>query len=215
MQAAENSADATLKAKLGEIRERDERVANLEATNARLSAALAAASETLQAANERSGSQDEQIRGLINELASIARQKSESEQALVAAIGERDRYENDIRRLTEQLRASQVLSDELNRDNERLTILVNDLADSDEVFASVPIAGSVTNVDQVGTDLTLVEINVGTRDSVQANMSFRVTRGDQYVGTIRITTVDTDKAVGEVTLSSDRIRSGDAVRTGD
>lgn len=214
---ADNGVNAQLAAKLGEIRSRDERISNLEATNARTTAALAAATETLQAANARSDAQDGQIRGLISDMATLARQKSEAEQAVVAAIGLRDRYENEVRRLQEQLVALETQRAELSDRVDELEVAFQEInQDPDAVIGTtgIRIAGAVTSVDQIGDGLTLVELNVGTRDGVKADMPFTIFRGDQYVGTIRITTVDTDKAVGEVTLSTDTVRDGDSAQTG-
>lgn len=214
---ADNGVNAQLAAKLGEIRSRDERISNLEATNARTTAALAAATETLQASNARSDAQDGQIRGLISDMATLARQKSEAEQAVVAAIGLRDRYENEVRRLQEQLVALETQRAELSDRVDELEVAFQEInQDPDAVIGTtgIRIAGAVTSVDQIGDGLTLVELNVGTRDGVKADMPFTIFRGDQYVGTIRITTVDTDKAVGEVTLSTDTVRDGDSAQTG-
>lgn len=214
---ADNGVNAQLAAKLGEIRSRDERISNLEATNARTTAALAAATETLQASNARSDAQDGQIRDLISDMATLARQKSEAEQAVVAAIGLRDRYENEVRRLQEQLVALETQRAELSDRVDELEVAFKEInQDPDAVIGTtgIRIAGAVTSVDQIGDGLTLVELNVGTRDGVKADMPFTIFRGDQYVGTIRITTVDTDKAVGEVTLSTDTVRDGDSAQTG-
>lgn len=214
---ADNGVNAQLAAKLGEIRSRDERISNLEATNARTTAALAAATETLQASNARSDAQDGQIRDLISDMATLARQKSEAEQAVVAAIGLRDRYENEVRRLQEQLVALETQRAELSDRVDELEVAFQEInQDPDAVIGTtgIRIAGAVTSVDQIGDGLTLVELNVGTRDGVKADMPFTIFRGDQYVGTIRITTVDTDKAVGEVTLSTDTVRDGDSAQTG-
>ncbi len=216
---ADNGVNAQLASKLGEIRSRDERISNLEATNARTTAALAAATETLQASNARSDAQDEQIRGLISDMAALARQKSEAEQAVVTANGLRDRYENEVRRLQEQLIALEAQASSLETELDRVgTILAGlglDPDDTEIVRVGPRIAGAVTSVDQIGDGLTLVELNVGTRDGVKANMPFTIFRGDEYVGTIRITTVDTDKAVGEVlSHSTGVVRNGDSAQTG-
>lgn len=217
-ESADNSVAAAIEAKTSEIRSLTERIANLEATNARTTAALAATSETLQAANARSASQDEQIRGMIGDMAALARQKSEAEQAIVTATGRSDRLENDVRRLQEQLIALEQENAELTSVNDEMArFLESQNLNPDDVAggnSGIRIAGAVTNVDQIGDGLTLVEINVGTRDGVQADMPFTIFRGDQYVGTIIIKTVDTDRAVGEVDLAEDTIRSGDDVKTG-
>ncbi|MFI4862118.1 MAG: hypothetical protein ACIAXF_15745 [Phycisphaerales bacterium JB063] len=201
----------------GQIRSKDESIASLQANLARATSAQDAISSTLASATTRIDNQNDQITSLIGDLSAVSRQKAEAEQALVNAIAARNRYENEVRLLNERLRAMETALGEYQTENERLVKLIEEFGGNpDDIPAdSIRIAGSVTNVDQIGDGLTLVEVNVGTRDGVRAGMPFTVYRGDQYLGTIRITTVDTDKAVGEVTLNTAAIRSNDSVKTGD
>jgi len=203
---------------LGEIRSRDERIASLEANLARMTAANSALSATLTSANDRLRAQDEQIRTLINDTGSLARQKGELEQAIAVAIAARDRYANEVRRLTEALQAEEAQRAAADTDRERLEKVVQSLLpEADVTVVSIPsvrITGSVTKIDQLGDAMTLVEVNVGTRDGVTENMPFTISRGGQYVGTITITKVDTDQSVGQLTLDNGEIRSGDRVDAG-
>lgn len=204
---------------LGEIRSRDERIASLEANLARMTAANSALSATLTSANDRLSGQDEQIRSLIGETGNLARQKGELEQAIAVAIASRDRYANEVRRLTEALQAEEAQRAAINTDRERLVKLVESLLPNPEdttlTVSDVPIEGAVTRIDNVSDDLALVGINVGTRDSVQRNMLFTISRGSTYIGTIRITAVDTDEAVGELDINpGGEIRRGDTVYSG-
>lgn len=217
LEAALSQVRSELASKLGEIRNRDQAIANLQTNLARLTAAQEAVTATLNAANDRLGSQDDQIRSLLTELDGVARQKGEVERALVVARADRERYSTEVRRLTERLIATEAEAAAIETDRDRLAELVNSLEidpDAQTTGTGVRIAGAVTNVDQIGDGLTLVQVNVGARDGVQANMPFTIFRGSQYVGTIVITTVDTDMAVGELELSTDEIRNGDSVKTG-
>ena len=204
---------------LGEIRSRDERIAGLESNLARMTAANNALSATLTSATDRLNAQDEQIRTLIGNTGDLSRQKGELQQAIAIATAARDRYANEVRRLTEALQASEAASaafEERKNELEEVIIAIAPNVDPATVIppGNVRIAGAVTKVDQIGDGLTLVEVNVGTRDGVRANMPFTISRGDQYVGTITITTVDTDKSVGELTLNNGSIRDGDDASTG-
>ncbi|XAL99064.1 hypothetical protein OT109_15945 [Phycisphaeraceae bacterium D3-23] len=214
-----SDVDGQLAGLQGQIRSKDESIASLQVNLARATAAQQAMSETLASMTTRIDNQNDQITSLISDLADISRQKGEAEQALVNAIAARNRYENEVRLLNQRLRAMETELAELAVENEQFRVAIQGLEqDPDEILErgrDIQIAGSVTNVDQIGDGLTLVEVNVGTRDGVRAGMPFTVFRGDQYLGTIRITTVDTDKAVGEVTLDHATIRATDSVKTGE
>lgn len=75
------------------------------------------------------------------------------------------------------------------------------------------IFGQVSRVDNLAGD-TFVQLDIGQRDNVAQNMKFVVFRGEQFLGTLVVTLVDQDSAVGRVTLQQGPIQSGDSVRTG-
>ncbi|MEM9414094.1 MAG: hypothetical protein AAGA29_01285 [Planctomycetota bacterium] len=214
-----SDVEGQLAALQGQIRSKDESIASLQVNLARATSAQDAITKTLAAATTRIDSQNDQITTLISDLAEVSRQKGEAEQALVNAIAARNRYESEVRLLNQRLRALETANIELQQRNDQYAAYIREIgdnpADVEDAANRIRIAGSVTNVDQIGEGLTLVEVNVGTRDGVQAGMPFTVYRGDQYLGTIRITTVDTDKAVGEVTLNHATIRATDSVKTGE
>ena len=82
-----------------------------------------------------------------------------------------------------------------------------------EITPSVPIRGSVTQINQITEGITLVQVNVGTRDLVKEGMTFTVYRGDEYIGKIKIASVDTADSVGELT-DGGGVQQGDAVKIG-
>ena len=205
--------------KEGEVRSRDESIARLGLESSRMTAAHLALSGTLESANIRLSGQDARILALSEELGEIGREKSEAESALVNAIAARNRYEAEVRLLTQRLRAEETERAELENENDVMrTVLEGRGQDPDDVIEAgqdIRIAGSIVGVDQITDGLTLVELNVGTRDGVRSDMEFTVSRGDQYLGTVRITRVDTDRSVGEVTLQVNPIRTEDSAKTGD
>ena len=64
---------------------------------------------------------------------------------------------------------------------------------------ATPIQGKVSRVAKVEGD-TFVEINVGKNDGVQPNMRFLIHRGDQYLGSLVISYVDSNASSGRMSL---------------
>jgi len=79
--------------------------------------------------------------------------------------------------------------------------------------AATPIAGTITDV-QVAAGTQLVQVDIGTKDGVEANMKFLVHSEGQYVGTLVVDRVESAIAAGRITLYKRDIRSGDQVYTG-
>jgi len=78
---------------------------------------------------------------------------------------------------------------------------------------TVPIAGTITDV-QNAAGSQLVQVDVGSKDGVEANMKFLVHRDDQYVGTFVVDRVESAIAAGRMVLSNGEVRAGDAIYTG-
>ncbi|MEM6394566.1 MAG: hypothetical protein AAF797_17500 [Planctomycetota bacterium] len=76
------------------------------------------------------------------------------------------------------------------------------------------IRGQVTRVQSPLDNLTLVEINVGKRDGVAADMVFRVHRGDNFLGELTILTVERGLAVGQLSLVQGDVKPGDSISAG-
>lgn len=77
----------------------------------------------------------------------------------------------------------------------------------------VAVSGQITQVRAAGDDV-LVQINVGRNDGVAPNTEFMVHRGDVYLGTLKIETVDANAAVGRMTLVQEAVKAGDLVYAG-
>ncbi len=81
------------------------------------------------------------------------------------------------------------------------------------IESTVSIAGTITDVeDAAGTQL--VQVDVGSKDGVEANMKFLVHRDDQYVGTFVVDRVESAIAAGRITLSKSQVQSGDQIYSG-
>ncbi len=65
----------------------------------------------------------------------------------------------------------------------------------------------------VDVDKPLAEISIGASAGVKQNMTFHVTRGDQFICNIEILYVDAERSVGVLKLMQGEPRIGDTVKT--
>jgi hypothetical protein len=154
-----------------------------------------------------------------NEMVAMEMKLIESTDQINELSSQLDTLNVSVRRLREQLtEREQQLRDYENR-IARLPSDVRDLMVAAEPVAApyvpdVVIHGQVDKVEQIGNE-TFVQLNIGRRDRVSNNMKFVVYRGQQFLGTMVITMVDEDAAVGRMVLLQQPVRAGDAVRTGE
>lgn len=179
------------------------------------------AQEVLSRTNEE---KDDRITGMadviqnqLGTLAEIQSQNADLSKTVITANAEVRRLSNNYLRIQEENKAlvqkqleAQAMIEVLST---RLAALGEDPTKDPGPIGGPLIKGSVVTVNQATGGLTFVEINVGTRDKVKEGMEFTVSRGDEFLGTVKITNVDTAAAVGQLTLGGG-LKSGDAVRTG-
>lgn len=183
-------------------------IADLMEQNARLAAAQASSAKLNEAYADRVQSLTDQLAEATNSIGDVNGKFSAITRQHVALMAEKDRLENDYLRLREQNVALQEQVASLEKKVEGY-----EASGAVYVGTNEPIDGAVTRVEKISDQLTLVQLNVGTRDNVANDMQFTIYRGDQYVGTIKVTRVDTDAAVGELTLGGG-VREGDRVQSG-
>jgi hypothetical protein len=75
---------------------------------------------------------------------------------------------------------------------------------------NIALNGRITRVD---VQNSLAEISIGAAAGVKQNMKFHVTRGDQFVCNLQVLEVDTDRAVGILSLIQIEPRAGDTIKT--
>lgn len=184
------------------------RLAEQSQNIAKLVAANEAAAANVSALSDRVARQDEMIRTLTSDLADAGGQLSAVTQSLQTTAASLRRTENELNRVQEQ-------NVDLEQRLQEKTALIDSLKEQgvELVIAPPSVNGQVTGVDQVTEGLTLVQVNVGARDGVKKDMEFTVYRGDEFVATIKMQTVDTAEAVGQITLGGG-IKSGDRVQSG-
>ncbi len=75
---------------------------------------------------------------------------------------------------------------------------------------SIGLKGLITRVDAKNL---LAQISIGTADGVKENMTFHITRGNEFICDLLILDTDTDKAVGILDNIQQAPKSGDNVST--
>lgn len=136
---------------------------------------------------------------LDSQLESLTRQVRRFRENMQAMEEANARYERLLAQLPEEQRSA---------------LLSGEGAQGTSVQPATPIAGQVTAVDQAPGDLTLVQVNVGREDGVEPNMKFLVYRDETLLARLKINTVDTAAAAGELELVQGQVQAGDRVYAG-
>jgi len=123
-----------------------------------------------------------------------------------------------VRRVHEQLTQLQEQNADLERKLALLPPQWQQKILSEEIEAApfvpeTPIRGQITKIQQLKDEL-FVQVNVGDNDGVTTNMKFLVHRGNQFLGTLIITTVDAQNSAGRMRLTQGQIAEGDSILTG-
>jgi hypothetical protein len=175
-------------------------IANLEAKNTELTAASAAALESLKA-------KDAELDKLRPQIAELAKKYGESNQALSEANNQLRAATNAIRQLQEQLTtaggAGAGAVAPLNSENQITTYAA-------VTGSSTPVNGKITAVENTA-GRTLVELPLGTRDGLHKGSKLYVYRSTGYVGELEVETITPDQSIASVS----GIKPGETVQKGD
>lgn len=183
-----------------------------KADQARLTATNQQLTRMLQATND-------ELMTRRNEMVTMELKLIEATDQINELSSQLDTLNVSVRRLREDLAER----DSVLRDYEaKIAKLPQDVRDrmaavEETTAAYVPnvtIYGQVQKVEKLAGD-TFLQLNIGSRDNVSTNMKFVVYRGQQFLGTMVVTLVDEDAAVGRIVLQKDAVKVGDAVRTGE
>lgn len=183
-----------------------------EASLARLTAAEALTQEmnkSLTSELERRREESVQLQTRLVESASrIAELSTQS-----------DSLERQVRRFREQMQAMNAANEEMLDEIASLPPEVRRMLDRESegqtggVTPAQPIAGQIVQLEREGQDV-FAQVNVGSNDGVAERMEFMVHRDDQYLGKLVIDSVESDAAVGHMTLIQDDVQTGDAIFAG-
>lgn len=203
---------------LVEIRQLESRLVAAEAMKAETQAELAKLASGVQTSSALATN-------LVEELQNARRD---------ALVAERQRVEIDeaLRDVSSQLEvavaARRALQEELQRMNEQQAATMARMSEYVARFGELgeaPVAASIiadrnltTNVIGVrrSADQVLAEIGAGSRDGVQVGWTMTIGRGSEFLGNLRIISVDVNRATGVVTHEHEargRIDIGDVVQS--
>ena len=193
-------------------------IAQAKTTVDRIAAAQDVNSRLIENKDAQITEQGELIQKQIASLGELQGQIADLSQALISVRADNRRLSDNYLRIQEENKALlQQLAEATTKYDDIIKLAKAKGIDlSDTSITPKPdtkILGSVVKIDQITNDLTFVQVNVGTRDQVKEGMEFTVYRGDDFVGTIQIASVDTAESVGRLTLGSG-VQEGDAVRAG-
>ncbi len=195
------------------------KLAQAELTVNRSAAGMEIAARDNETKSQTIAKQSELIQDQLGQIADLSTQRGDLSQSLIEARSNIRRLSDNYMRIQEQNKSlnQQLLESQasLKAVMEKLAGYVEDPEDAVPTSVTPPttIRGSVTKIDQVTEGITFIQVNVGKRDLVKAGMEFTVYRGDEFVGKIKIASVDTAESVGELTLGGG-VQEGDAVRAG-
>lgn len=199
----------------GEISKREVQIADLSSQVKQQLISLTSTGEALKASEAQKRVQGEQLAELRKLQDQLVRERAELNTALADTTNKLEVMTREWRFMREQLNQAQANAD-------RLMGQVKDLGGepgkgpSGIRAGAPPINGVVREVRQLGDNRTWATISVGTADSVQPGMEFKVidTQSGSFLGVLTVQNVQPNEAVG--VLSGPRINevhAGTEVRT--
>jgi len=197
---AQARLEERLIARLGDLKEKDTRIAQLTQQISGKDATI----DRLTASDQQ---QNQLIADLREDKEELQEQASSAQATLVERTGEMQELRTSLELMNENVR---LVQEKLADSREKVKDLEAKLeaapgtgGGTTEVAArppSTPIQGLVTSVDELAGGQTLVAINVGSNDEVQPGMNFIIHRDGRYVATMEVIKVDQRRAAGRVTL---------------
>lgn len=205
---------------LVQVQRLESQLATAESMKAEIRSELAKLASGVQTGSQLTTSLVEELRTLRGDMMAVERQNVELDEALrdvssqlEVAVAARRALQEELQRVTEERAASMSrLGDYIARFG-RL-----DERETDVSIGIIPDRTLTTSVLSVrrSDDRVLVEIAAGQRDGVREGWTMTIGRGAQFLGNLRIISVDVNRAVGVVTHeSSDRgfVDVGDIVQS--
>jgi len=132
----------------------------------------------------------------------------------------------ELAELSDQLNNSQSRNQVLDETVRTLRVTVTQLQDQlagsgtgegtgTGVRASLEFAGEVRAVRESTDDQLLVELDVGTNDSVSEDLNLFITRGNNWIANVRVVEAELNHSIARVTLIAEgqRVQAGDRVES--
>ncbi|HRP62932.1 MAG TPA: hypothetical protein PK400_06550 [Phycisphaerales bacterium] len=193
---------AARNAALAEIRQLEARLASAESGRAATQAELQRIAATVESATQLTASLVEELRVVRRDFMVAEQQKVQLDEALrdaqsqlEVAIAARRALQEELQRMNEQLAQTRSrVSDYVAR--------FGTLSDAPVALGITPDRNLTTTILNVrrSADQVLAEINAGSRDGVKEGWTMTIGRGAEFLGNLRIISVDINRATGVVTL---------------
>jgi myosin heavy subunit len=221
------SAGTSLTEMRTRVHQQEARIRECQDANTRLTNT----NESLRGSFERITSEVQSLNALLDRAETdrdrLRKEIESMRQERQRAVAEATESERSAIELSADLKEAEAQLTELSKQNRRLMdqlmqarAAISNLGERgiavEEVLSDTtpvtPITGQVVEVDS-GTNIAV--LNVGEGDGVRIGMPFLVSRGDEYVGRVRVNRVMSDMSVAviEPELSKGTPRSGDLVQT--
>ena len=211
-------------------------VTSLEQVNAELTREREQEAAERVTAEQRAQTATAVSKSLSETLSKLRETRDFLQSQLGTAHESRIRAEAQVLELTQQLNRAMAQSEQLNRIRRRQEETIQELRQDLQTVrarlqqstvsattaesgvgvgfgpgepAEVPIRGQVTEIAN-----GRVQLSVGSSSGVREGMEFNVIRGNQFLGSIVVTHVESTESVGRVSRSEGTIVEGDAVSTG-
>ena len=191
-----------------------------EAELAGSKAAQASVTTSLQLLAQNGKANGELTDALVSELRELRTKSMDAEKRLVevqeafdstqssleVADAARRALQEEVKRLSDEKdRAVATIAEYVASVGEITKARAGAVGDSNRVVATRNLAATITNVRR-GETAPLAEINAGSRDGIKAGWVLTIGDGSNFVGNLRITEVDVNRAVGVIELEDPSAR---------
>ncbi len=188
-------------------RKAEQELAGTKAAQASVAASLEILAQNGKAHGELAESLVAELRGLRTRTMESEKQLVElqeafdaSQSSLEVADAARRALQEEVKRLgDEKDRAVATIAEYVANVGELPKARAGAVSDSTRVVASRNVSSTIISVRRDG-NATLAEINAGSRDGLKAGWVLTIGDGSTFVGNLRITEVDVNRAVGVVEL---------------
>lgn len=204
---------------LTQVTQLESQLATAQNMQAEIRSDLALLARAQETSSSLSTSLLSELQSLRSEALASERQNVELDEALrdvtsqlEVAVAARRALQEELQRLTDE-RAR--LMDRMSEYVARFGSLSDDPVAAGELLPDRNLTTTVTGVER-SDDEVLVEIGVGSRDGVKEGWTMTVGRGSEFLGKIRIISVDINRSTGLLTLEDPqrgRVDIGDVVQS--
>ena len=202
-----------LDSKAAAVRKAEQELAGAKAAQASVASSLEIMAQTGKATGELTDS-------LVAELKTLRTRTMESEKRLVEMQEAYDKSQSELEVADAARRALQEENKRLGDEKDRAVATIAEyvasvgelnraragaVGENARVVATKNLAATIINVRR-GNGAPLAEINAGSRDGVKAGWVLAIGEGSTFVGNLRITEVDVNRAVGVIELEDSAAR---------